>query len=732
MTKQLHLRQLVLLFAIILCSGKLLAQQFEWVKTFGSVGDFYGSYAYATTADDSGNVYTASLFAAQKTFNTVNGPTTLASTGSWDVLILKQNTDGDVLWAKGFGGSSTDEVHAIAVDDSGNVFVTGGFWSGTMDLDPGPDTNWVVSKGGYDIFIVKLDKNGDYVWGRTVGGPDSDWGNAIAVSSGGDVYITGSFRYLNSTSGDVDFDPGPGVSNLTTKGGADVFLLKLDAAGDFVWAKSWGNSSTATGESDNGVSVTLDMSGNVYVTGAFFNTVDFDPGSGTHSLTSKGGSDMFISKLTAQGDFIWANTTGGNGSDWGSCIKADKYHGIYVMGQFTDQMNVKLLSGNTTITSKGEADVIYYKLDTLGNIIWTKQLGGTGAESARDMDIDDAGYVFSAGLYNNTIDFDAGSGIPSITTIGGSDMFIVKMNSAGVYQWAKSIGGSSNWDDMHGIAVDNRGGIYVAGGFPGTVDFDPGPGTQNATAIGSWDIFVLKFFECIKAVAPATINGADSVCFYSPYTYTVSPVAGALSYTWTLPDGWVGSSVTNSIDVVTDNEGGVISVLANGVCDTSSSVEFEISASIPEVDIRVDSFELSTTNADYYKSWQWYLNDQPIDGADKATYIVTENGNYSVVVSAKGCYDTAYYSVSNVGIHDKGYNGKRTAINVFPNPATDYVQIKASINDMEMILIGIDGRVLMQTKNPRISLRTLTKGIYLLQIRDNSGKLLTTEKIVKN
>ena len=136
------------------------------------------------------------------------------------------------------------------------------------------------------------------------GGTLTDQSYSIVVDSSGNVYTTGRFN------GTADFDPGPGTANLVSSGSTDVFVSKLNSAGELVWVKQLGGTSTA---GDFSESVAVDSSGNVYTTGWFNGTADFDPGAGTANLVSAGNSDVFVSKLDSTGTFVWAKQLSGTG-----------------------------------------------------------------------------------------------------------------------------------------------------------------------------------------------------------------------------------------------------------------------------------------------------------------------------------------------------------------------------------------------------------------------------------
>ena len=203
-------------------------------------------------------------------------------------------------WAKQMGGSGSYSAgNSIAVDASGNVFTTGSF-TGTVDFDPGPEVFNLNAVGSGNTFVSKLNAAGNFVWAKQMEGTGSGYGSSISLDATGNIYTTGAFG------GIADFDPGVGVFNsgaATTSG--DCFVSKLDACGNFVWAKKIGGNINDHAE---GNSITVDASGNVYAIGSFYGTeVDFDPGPDFYILNSSFNAEkVFVSKLDAIGNFVWA------------------------------------------------------------------------------------------------------------------------------------------------------------------------------------------------------------------------------------------------------------------------------------------------------------------------------------------------------------------------------------------------------------------------------------------
>jgi Beta-propeller repeat len=320
-------------------------------------------------------------------------------------------------------------------------------------------------------------------WARAFGGTNGEFGTAVAVDAAGNVYTTGYF------SGTADFDPGSGVASLTAVGsGRDVFVSKLDASGNFVWAKAFGGTST-----DQGYGISVDAAGNVYTTGSFQGTVDFDPGSGVASLTSVGSDEVFMSKLDASGNYVWAKAFGGIFGDYGYSIAVDAAGNVYTTGFFYGTADFDPGPGVASLSAVGNnIDVFVSKLNASGNYVWAKAFGGTNDEIGYGIALDASGNVYTTGRFTGTTDFDPSSGIANLTSAGGSDVFVSKLNSLGNYVWAKAFGGTSDGDIGYGIALDASDNIYTTGNFQGTVDFDPGVGTANLASAGSFDVFVSK------------------------------------------------------------------------------------------------------------------------------------------------------------------------------------------------------------------------------------------------
>ncbi|MBN4051498.1 SBBP repeat-containing protein, partial [bacterium AH-315-M05] len=332
-----------------------------------------------------------------------------SSGGFSDIFVQKLDTSGNFLWVKKMGGTGTDWGRSI-VDTSGNVYTTGTF-EGTVDFNPGPGTEILISAGNTDIFVQKLDSSGNFLWVKQIGGTGSEGGRS-AIDVSGNVYTTGSFE------GTVDFDPGPGTANLDSSGN---FVQKLDSSGNFLWAVQTGNVLLS--------SIKVDAFGNVYTSGIFGGTIDFDLGPGTAILTSLGGSDLFVQKLDASGNFLWVKQMGGNGSDCGRSITIDASGNLYTTGYFVISADFDPGPG-TAILDSSEGLVFILKLDASGNYLWAIQMGGVGLGNY--ITVDSSGYIYTTGWFYNTADFDPGTGTANLTSAGEYDIFVHKLSPSPV------------------------------------------------------------------------------------------------------------------------------------------------------------------------------------------------------------------------------------------------------------------------------------------------------------
>ncbi|MFN6538699.1 MAG: SBBP repeat-containing protein, partial [Nostoc sp. EkiNYC01] len=408
-------------------------------------------------ADGSGNTYVTGAFNGTATF----GNTTLTSTsfGYSDVFVAKLDSNKNVLWAEKLGGTLTDFGLGITVDRAGNSYATG-YFSGTATFG----STTLTSTGNEDGFITKLDSNGNVLWAQKLGSTSSGSGIGITTDAIGNIYATGALN--------ANLD----INNSTSLSTSDTFIRKLDRNGNILWTKNLGGISP-----DSGFGITNDKDGNTYVSGFFSGTATFD----NITLTSVGNNDAFITKLDSSGNFLWAKNLGGTSDDSGRGIIVDETGNAYFTGYFSDNATF----GTTTFSSAGNTDVFVTKLDNNGNTVWAKNLGGTESDEGYGIVADEVGNIYVSGIFSGTATFAS----TTLTSAGDSDAFIAKLDSNGNVLSAQKFGGVST-DLGTGIATDGKGNIYGMGGFSDTATF----GNITLTSAGSIDAFVVKLGDEVE------------------------------------------------------------------------------------------------------------------------------------------------------------------------------------------------------------------------------------------
>ena len=236
------MRKIYFLGVSLISAGMVYSQAptADWVKqmqisaTSSAPGESVGK---SIVADADGNVYTTGYFSgATQDLDGGTGTVILSSVlttmgfSTQDVFVTKHTADGTLEWARQMGGQYNDYAIDLALNADGDVYITG-YYGGNADFDPGVGEVLAPAYGNQDIFIVKLDADGNFVWLKTIGSGGNDQGNSIAVDTDGNVYLAGNFT------GTVDFDPGAGITEFTSAGNEDVYVLKLDENGNFTWAK---------------------------------------------------------------------------------------------------------------------------------------------------------------------------------------------------------------------------------------------------------------------------------------------------------------------------------------------------------------------------------------------------------------------------------------------------------------------------------------------------------------
>jgi hypothetical protein len=316
-----------------------------------------------------------------------------------------------------------------------------------------------------------------------IGGTGVDQVVDLAADPDGSVYVTGSF------SGSVDFDPGTGVTTLTSIGLADTFLAKYSATGGLIWADRIGGT-----VADAVTSLTRDGSGNLFLAGAFEGSADFDPGPGTSFLTSAGGEDGFVAKYSNTGALLWARRYGGTALDRVVDLAADAAGNTYAAGAFQGQADLLPAAGGQIVSNGNVPDGFLLALDPAGTARWAYPIGGVESDSAAAVTVTSDGSVVVGGAFRGLADIRSGAATLQLTSAGGTDAFLAGYTAAGTLVWARVMAGTSDEDvRAGGLAATTSGGVVVSGTFAGTTTFGVGGATTTRPSLGASDWYVATF-----------------------------------------------------------------------------------------------------------------------------------------------------------------------------------------------------------------------------------------------
>jgi len=390
---------------------------FQWARVWGGMDSDSVS---SVECDSSGDIYLAGNFRCQPDFDPGPGEDIHASQGASDIFLMKFDSSGNFQWAKTWGGNSDDVGCSAAVDSLDFIYVCGSFRN-TVDFDPGPGIDSHTAHGimqATDVFLTKFDPNGNYQGVRTWGGNDGDCSSDLAIDSSDTVYLTG---YFSRT---VDFDPGSGVANHTSNGWEDIFLCSFYSDGAFNWARTWGGRLSdrsqdvdsdgagnlyvtgnfeglvdldpGDGEDWHGefaycynflskfdsagafqwarswgyweytalcMNLSVNLDGDLFLAGAFDETIDFNPGAGVDNHTSNGGSDLYLTRIDPNGTYVWTHTWGGSSREDAYGLTLDSIGYIYISGHYwSNDMDFDPGIGVDIHTPYSNSDIFVCKL----------------------------------------------------------------------------------------------------------------------------------------------------------------------------------------------------------------------------------------------------------------------------------------------------------------------------------------------------------------------------------
>ena len=478
-------KSLILIFVVLGYNLSLYSQSPDWLwaKAVGGIG---GESGTSVKVDNRGNSYVTGYFDSPL----IIGSDTLDNKGSGDIFLLKYDSKGNVLWAKSAGGNGYDYASCLALDSNGNCYITGYFRSSIIGFDSLTITK---TSGGQhsDLFIVKYDSSGYVKWAKSAHGDSEDDSRSIWVENNGDFYITGSF-YSSS----IYFDTIQLTNNYHDY--ADFYIAKYNTLGKVKWVKS------AVGNHyDFGNSVSVDHSGNCYVTGNFNSTsIIFDSLTLTNTTAGEF-ANLFIVKYDSSGNALWVKSTQGTSDAHGESIWAEGNGNLYISGSFYSS-SINFDTINLTNHSYNKADLFIAKHNALGDVVWAKSAGGEGDDNSSNITADESGNLYITGDFgSSSVSFD---NYNLINSDEYDDMFIVKYNSNGNVNWAKSAGGYY-YDFGTSLSIDPDGFILHTGCFYENINFSPTTLISN----GQYDFFLAKINASVNEIEDKSSNNQFTI-----------------------------------------------------------------------------------------------------------------------------------------------------------------------------------------------------------------------------
>lgn len=448
-------------FLTVLFPSFLFAQTIEWAKMI----DDKDVTIITTKTNTSGDLVILGTFTGTVDFDPGTGTTNLTSAGYSDIFIARYKSTGAISFAKRIGASYAETVYDLSVDGS-NYIVISGRVVGQVDMDPGTGSTMIGRNGAATSFLAKYTSTGSFSWVKTFGGGASFL--SITHGSSNKIIVAGQYT------GIIDFNPSTASAEMTSvSSGNDMFIASYSSSGSYSWAKSIGNSN----DTEKPFDVTTDADGNVYFTGVYKGTMDFDPSSSTANLSSTGSNaNLFFAKYSSTGDYKKAKSIGG-GTIEPVGIVVDDNSNVFIGGTFSNTVDFNASSTTNNVSSQGGVDVFVFKYKTSSSDLvydWAKDIGGSFGEKLLSICLDANNNLLLYGEFGGVVSINAGNSGNDLVSAGAADRFFAKMSTTGNITYTHNIGNTDD-DVAYSMAFDKANNrFYLTGDFGGSEAFSMG------------------------------------------------------------------------------------------------------------------------------------------------------------------------------------------------------------------------------------------------------------------
>ena len=479
-----------------------------WATYFGgdtNVTASSGTGAAGIVTDASGNVYISGITSSTAGVATTGAYQTIGDL-SGNAFLAKFDSTGNLLWATYYGGNGTENGISLAIDNSGNIYMTGSTSSKSGIATSGAYQTSFAG-GNYDAFLAKFSTSGSLLWATYYGGNNEDDGFGVTTDTSGNIYISGSTA---SASGIAT----SGAYKTSYSGNTDAFLAKFSSQGNLIWGTYYGGIN-----SDGGESVVSDILGNIYITGGTASNSGIATSGAFKTIGDSISGEAFLAKFSSQGNLIWGTYYGDSSGAIG--VTTDKYNNIYITGSTNGISGIATKGVHQTSYGGGAEDAFLAKFDNMGRLIWGTYFGGSGFELGEGVATDIYGNVY-IGDYTSSNSGIATSDAYQISDPGDDIAYLAKFNSTGSLLWATYYGGG-NEDFGQNIATDIFGNVYITGFSYSTSGIATSGAYQTLGNGDDGDAFLAKFnIPTFTYIDYGSTNFSALNVFPNPFSGNVS------------------------------------------------------------------------------------------------------------------------------------------------------------------------------------------------------------------
>jgi PKD repeat protein len=740
--KQLMKKNHLIFWALLLCFniGRSQSLSFNYAKSIQSQQGLFGTDMRIDTLNNF--IYVTGTFLGVTDFDMSAASFTMSSASptTASIYIAKYTTTGNFVWAKSIGNTFFNSPTSINFDGAGNVFIVGTFF-GILDFDPSVASFTLSGPTGFDpdAFFAKYDSFGNFVYARAISGMGTQTADDIEIDNANVLYITG--RYSDLT----NFSPGLGNFTVTTSATfvSNIYVARYaNNSGSLIDVKSITTTNAAVASPQD---LLLDNNNNLYLTGIFNSTYDFDPGPGISNLTFNSGFTGFILKLDNLGNFSWVRQIQPSGFALVTPKKIKKLNQkLYVSGDFQgSSVDFDGGASSFTLASIGGQDVFTLCYDVNGNFIWANRFGGALANAdVQDLDVTKNGLLLMTGDYDALVDFDPSATSFNQTPTGSNAAYINCLDSSGTFKFARSIS-SAGISGISSLSLDGNS-VFCYGYFNDVCDFDITPNTFTLTSLvtpTNIDVYLARYEidpvpSCTFATSQSSVCPGVCVSFTSGTTNTVVVNSRLWNFTGA---STTTSSIQNPTNICYANAGTytVSLTCSNGVGSAAVTRTLLVNA-LPNVSVTPSSTIICrgrtmTLTANGATSYSWNTNSTNA----QISISPTVTTSYSVVGTnaLTGCSRQTVATVSiSLCTGIESMNEKLIYVRISPNPFTDRVSITSDVFVNKATLFNALGELvyseMVLDKNANLNLESLSKGIYFMQLETEFGT--DVKKIIKD